>query len=188
LYASTLSFFQTHQKRASDPITGGCEPPCGCWDLNSGPLVEQSVVLLTAEPSLQPPHPLTFGNRLWKEHTSIFSLFTATRSWRDMETHLILFPTLGSTTWRCRHCHAPRLPSALTVRPGCLQNINTGRQELGSLSSWPPSLQYSLCLGAQQSMEGCHLLLLLNTFTVSLPLRGGHHSDFRLHPDRWGFS
>jgi hypothetical protein len=31
----------------------GCEPPCGCWDLNSGPPEEQSV-LLTAEPSLQP--------------------------------------------------------------------------------------------------------------------------------------
>jgi hypothetical protein len=22
-------------KRASDLIMGGCEPPCGCWDLNS---------------------------------------------------------------------------------------------------------------------------------------------------------
>jgi hypothetical protein len=43
---------QTHQKRASDPITDGCEPPCGCWELNSGPLEEQSV-LLTAEPSDQ---------------------------------------------------------------------------------------------------------------------------------------
>jgi hypothetical protein len=32
----------------------GCEPPSGCWDLNSGPSEEQSV-LLTAEPSLQPP-------------------------------------------------------------------------------------------------------------------------------------
>jgi hypothetical protein len=31
----------------------GCEPPCGCWDLNSGPSEEQSV-LLTTEPSLQP--------------------------------------------------------------------------------------------------------------------------------------
>jgi hypothetical protein len=29
-----------------------CEPPCGCWDLNSGPLEEQSV-LLTPEPSHQ---------------------------------------------------------------------------------------------------------------------------------------
>jgi hypothetical protein len=27
--------FHTHQKRASDPITDGCEPPCGCWELNS---------------------------------------------------------------------------------------------------------------------------------------------------------
>jgi len=32
----------------------GCEPPCSCWELNSGPLEEQSV-LLTTEPSLQPP-------------------------------------------------------------------------------------------------------------------------------------
>jgi hypothetical protein len=31
---------QTHQK-ALDPITDGCEPPCGCWELNSGPLEEQ---------------------------------------------------------------------------------------------------------------------------------------------------
>ena len=46
---------QTDQKRALDPITDVCEPPCGCWDLNSGPLKEQSV-LLTPEPSLQPGH------------------------------------------------------------------------------------------------------------------------------------
>jgi hypothetical protein len=42
-----------HQKRVSDLITGGCEPPCGCWDLNSGPLEEQSV-LLPSESSRQP--------------------------------------------------------------------------------------------------------------------------------------
>jgi hypothetical protein len=42
------------QKRVSDPITDGCEPLCGCWELNSGPLEEQTV-LLTSEPSLQPP-------------------------------------------------------------------------------------------------------------------------------------
>jgi hypothetical protein len=44
---------QTHQKKVLDLITDGCEPPCGCWELNSGPLEEQSV-LLTTEPSLQP--------------------------------------------------------------------------------------------------------------------------------------
>ena len=41
------------QKRASDLIIKGSEPPCGCWELISGPLEGQSV-FLTAEPSLQP--------------------------------------------------------------------------------------------------------------------------------------
>jgi hypothetical protein len=40
------------QQRASDPIADGCEPPCGCWELNSGPLEEQAV-LLTTEPSFR---------------------------------------------------------------------------------------------------------------------------------------
>ena len=38
------------------PATGSsdsCELPYGCWELNPGPLEEQSV-LLTTEPSLQP--------------------------------------------------------------------------------------------------------------------------------------
>jgi hypothetical protein len=55
-YVSTLcSCLQTHQKRASDLVMGGCEPPCGCWDLNLGPLEEQSM-FLPAEPSHQPPN------------------------------------------------------------------------------------------------------------------------------------
>jgi hypothetical protein len=33
------------QKRESDLVTDGCEPPCGCWDLNSGPSEEQSGAL-----------------------------------------------------------------------------------------------------------------------------------------------
>ena len=43
-------YLQTHQVRSWDPITDGCEPPCGCWKLNSEPLEEQSVLLAT-EPS-----------------------------------------------------------------------------------------------------------------------------------------
>ena len=42
----------TCQKRAPDIITDDCEPPCGCWESNSAPLEDQSV-LLTSEPSLQ---------------------------------------------------------------------------------------------------------------------------------------
>ena len=47
------SCLQTHQKMGLDPIIDGCEPSRGCWELNSGPLDEQSV-LLTTELSLQP--------------------------------------------------------------------------------------------------------------------------------------
>ena len=45
LYACTVD--------TPDPVTDDCEPPCGSWELNSGPL-EGQLVLLTAEPSLQP--------------------------------------------------------------------------------------------------------------------------------------
>jgi hypothetical protein len=41
-------FLHTHQKRASDLITHGCEPPYDCSELNLGLLKEQ-LVLLTAE-------------------------------------------------------------------------------------------------------------------------------------------
>ena len=58
------SCLQTHQKRASDLILDGCNPPCGCWHLNSGPSEEQSV-LLTTEPVLQ-PHNLGFI--IWYEN------------------------------------------------------------------------------------------------------------------------
>jgi hypothetical protein len=52
VYEYTVAVFR-HQKRVSYPIPDGCEPLCGCWELNSRPVEEQSV-LLTAEPSLQP--------------------------------------------------------------------------------------------------------------------------------------
>ena len=32
------------QKLTSDPSIDGCEPPCGCWVLNSGLLEEQTVL------------------------------------------------------------------------------------------------------------------------------------------------
>ena len=62
------SHLQTCQKRASDPIIDGCEPPCGCWDLNSRPLEEQSV-LSTSEPFLQPAFSclsLAYSSFIWR--------------------------------------------------------------------------------------------------------------------------
>ena len=55
MYVSALSACTPAcQKRASDLITDGPELPCGCWELNSGPPEEQ-LILVTTEPSLQPP-------------------------------------------------------------------------------------------------------------------------------------
>jgi hypothetical protein len=44
------------QGTLNPPQTGardGCEPPCGCWEPNPGPLQEQQE-LLTAEPPIPP--------------------------------------------------------------------------------------------------------------------------------------
>jgi hypothetical protein len=55
IYLCTMSALSAYtpacQKRASDLIMDGCELQCGCWELNSGHLKEQ-LVLLTTEPSL----------------------------------------------------------------------------------------------------------------------------------------
>ena len=54
MYTTFLPCMFACQNRAPDLIIDDCEPPCGGWELNSGPLEEQPV-LLTSEPSLQPP-------------------------------------------------------------------------------------------------------------------------------------
>jgi hypothetical protein len=65
-----------HQKRTSDLIMDGCEPPCGCWDLNSGPSKEQSV-LLTAEPSIKawPTHRLLVKFALSQSQAHSFNIY-----------------------------------------------------------------------------------------------------------------
>jgi len=56
---STLSLSSHTPEEASDLITDGYDPPRWCWELNSGPLEEQTV-LLTCEPSLQHPYVFYF--------------------------------------------------------------------------------------------------------------------------------
>lgn len=46
----------SRQKKASDLIVDVCEPPCGCWKFNSGPLGEQTGLLTSSEPSLTFPN------------------------------------------------------------------------------------------------------------------------------------
>ena len=51
---STLWLSSDTPEEGIGSITDGCEPPCGCRELNSRPLEEQPVPL-AAEPPLQPP-------------------------------------------------------------------------------------------------------------------------------------
>ena len=98
-----------HQKRVSDLIMDGCEPPCGCWDLNSGPSEEQSV-LLTTEPSLQLPlYDLEAGlvNEVDNKNTGKASLDYAgqLRLAREQGEELV---RLGSSRVLLRLSQAPR--------------------------------------------------------------------------------
>ena len=54
MYECSVAYTSACLKRASNSPIDGCEPPCGCWELNSRPLEEQPVLLAT-EPPLQPP-------------------------------------------------------------------------------------------------------------------------------------
>jgi hypothetical protein len=38
-------YLQTYKKTSLDPMTGGYELSCSYWELNSGPLEEQSMLL-----------------------------------------------------------------------------------------------------------------------------------------------
>jgi hypothetical protein len=60
MYVSGLSTCSPRcQKRGSDPIIDGHEPPCGCWKLNSGPLKLQLVLLMLSHLS----NPMTSGSQ-----------------------------------------------------------------------------------------------------------------------------
>ena len=60
IYSYLFFGFFVFLKRESDLVTDDCEPPFGCWDLNSGHLEEQSV-LLNVESSLQPLYSCLYG-------------------------------------------------------------------------------------------------------------------------------
>jgi hypothetical protein len=75
IYMSTLQLSSVHWKSALDPISGSCEPLCGCWELSTRPLAEQSV-LLTAEPSLQPPFSFFFLDFIFYLSDSISMVMT----------------------------------------------------------------------------------------------------------------
>jgi len=59
-------FVPSCQKRASDHVTVGCEPPCGCWELNS----EQMSHLSSPSLSFKAINVLIFKELLFKQKSS----------------------------------------------------------------------------------------------------------------------
>jgi hypothetical protein len=53
VYSILHASMPAHKKKAPDFVIDGCEPPCGGWELTSGPL-EEKPMLLTSEPFLHP--------------------------------------------------------------------------------------------------------------------------------------
>ena len=58
MYVSTL-LLSSDTPEEGIPVTDGCEPPCGCWELNSRPLGEKSVSYLSS------PDEMYFKTKLW---------------------------------------------------------------------------------------------------------------------------
>ena len=165
----------------SDHIRGGCEPSCGCWDLNSRPSEEQSVLLPT-EPSLQPSH-VVLLNFLW------FGIFLHVYNtfWSN------LLPNSLSSNSYSISCHSmpPKfmsflsLPSQLCAACMCL-GIGPSAQVTSFTSftpqdcegSWPRHREcglsrklgvskpgFSVCLSTQ-----CDLGTAISSFCLSLAI------------------
>jgi hypothetical protein len=81
MYVSALSAcMPAYQKRASDPRIKYFHPPCGCWELNSGSLEEEKVLLTTSQ--------LFFKTNLFYICEYIVVVFRHTRSIRSYQRPL----------------------------------------------------------------------------------------------------
>ena len=149
IWGVLCSYLQTHQKRASDPIRDGYEPPCSCQELQPQlGLLEEQLVLLTTEPSLQPLKYLSVQK--YVEETSRWFLPSSLRSLLQHKAGL-----------RCRG------PSV------CLPVLGSCAFHAGITRVWPPLpevvLGIKLSSGAPQSpcrLSQCLCCLMMSTEAV----------------------
>jgi hypothetical protein len=99
-YEYTVAVPRHTRKGHWNPITDGYDLPCGCWELNSEPLEEQSV-LSTAEPSLQPTSFCLPVLNHWTFHTRMCAVELLQR-WRIWKW--LLNSYLWSLVWTLRAC------------------------------------------------------------------------------------
>jgi hypothetical protein len=121
-------YLQTHQKRASDHIIDCCEPPCGCWELNSGPLEEQTVLSIS-KPS--------FCDSLW---------LTVTHSY--ISTFWIHSEILAVSTVHLENFTNTDMLINLPPEEDVLAN-NTAPEWLASISCFSPSVVWRATLKGQ---------------------------------------
>jgi len=150
MYVSTLSL-------TSDmPFTDGCEPPCGCWELNSGPLKEQSL-LLTTEPSLQPPVDLILTRiTLFRIHLTVLDLPFVTTSKLKSDTTLCSVTALGCLSSDCCFRNSPDSVAFVMrrQRASCLKHKLPGSSE--SLYSCVTDKAYRLASSHTRTTTQCH--------------------------------
>ena len=91
-------------------VMNDCEPPCGCWELNPGPLQDQPV-LLTSEPSVHSQPSLSVTNFLLPEIFGMFIFHSCLLPWNCSR----LAP--GSLIWDS-YCQDPRVPTSLVPTSG----------------------------------------------------------------------
>jgi hypothetical protein len=175
----------------------GCEPPCGCWDLNSGPLEEQSA-LLTADPSHQPPlntlslciyttffkiHSIVDGHLAWLYSSALVNgAVLKHRRYRCCLSQLSSFPLEMCEEVGLLHCS-----SLLIFKPRDLSTVLWGdcaswhfqwQYARGPVSGYPQTVHLSLSL-CSRPVSGVILLNFLsssstNGVIVKHPWGGGH--------------
>jgi hypothetical protein len=109
IHTHTHTHTHTHKRTQSNGqmAWAGCEPPCGCWKLNSGPLEEQPV-FLTAEPSHQPPWAVLFIQRKDRKASKHVNLWlvdrrNANQSWSELTLHTVMIKTYIHVLYRYWH-------------------------------------------------------------------------------------
>ena len=113
-------------------ITDSCELPCGCWDLNIGPLEEQPMFLIT-EPSLQPCDVFFWSFFIWESVLQRFSkgvFLSGIKFW----VHISVSPfksilcSFGSHafSWKNLRSDSNSLNGRIFQNTSCLQWLSKG--------------------------------------------------------------
>lgn len=175
--------FACTPEKGTGSITDGCEPPCGCWELNSNPLEEQSV-LLTSEPPLQPSvrsyipcrHGLDHGHLSERARSR---MGVVRLEWRFPTSSILclqnIFVLLNRTTIPVK----PQFSTTLSCGSASTILLCVTGACLPTVCSVPHSVDYtedSACCGDQAAHTLCLCCIFFYTYASILPCRNSKTS------------